>query len=79
MLITRLRAFPARLDDGGAWVKVDQTCGNCGWLHDGTTQWSTGGPYDRPEPWCWATPTHCHRTPGLPACALWRPKEEEGT
>ena len=74
--IVRLRAFPAKQDEEGAWVKDEQTCGNCGWLHPTTPQYAMGGPYDRDEPWCWATPKHCHRTANLPACACWKHREE---
>jgi len=77
MLITRIRAFPARQDEKGAWVKDEATCGNCGWLHENSPQF-TSGLYDRDkgQPWCWAVPSHVHRHPRLPACAHWKPKEE---
>ena len=76
-LIARIRAFPAHQDEKGAWVKDEQTCGNCGWLHENSPQF-TSGLYDRDkgQPWCWAVPSHVHRSAKLPACAHWKPKEE---
>ncbi len=75
--IVRLRAFPARLDEKGELVKVEQTCGTCGWLHDASPQF-TSPLYDsqRGQGWCWAVPSHVHRSAKLPACAHWKPKEE---
>lgn len=78
-LVQRIRAVPMKPKTGDGWMEVpeDRTCGTCGWLHDASPQF-TSPLYDsqRGQGWCWAVPSHVHRSAKLPACALWQAKEE---
>jgi hypothetical protein len=78
-LIQRIRVVPLKpgTNENGTRIPDDVTCGDCGWLHENSPQF-TSGLYDRDkgQPWCWAVPSHVHRSAKLPACAHWKPKEE---
>lgn len=78
-LIQRIRAVPLKptTTKDGTEVPEDRTCGTCGWLQDASPQF-TSPLYDqqRGQGWCWAVPSHVHRSAKLPACAHWKAKEE---
>lgn len=78
-LIQRIRAVPMKPITTGNVTEIPEhrTCGTCGWLHDASPQF-TSSLYDnqRGQGWCWAVPSHVHRSAKLPACALWQAKEE---
>jgi len=78
-LIQRIRAVPMKqtTTKDGTEVAEIKTCGTCGWLHDASPQF-TSSLYDnqRGQGWCWAVPSHVHRSAKFPACALWAAKEE---